>query len=234
MKVIFFSDIHGNKYALDSFLNNIANYKADKVIFCGDIFGYYYHQNDIINKFRNNNISCILGNHDKFFLDIVDGKLDENVLINKYGNTYKGIKDRIAKENIQFLRTLKKHLILKYNNINIGVFHGSPIKELDGRIYPDTEIEDTSKYECYDYVILGHTHHKMVKKIKNTTIINPGSLGQQRDGRGCSYVILDFNLNCFEFKTVEYNIETLVSDIDFFDKGNEKLKEVLFRKNNKY
>lgn len=230
MKIAFFSDIHGNIYSFNSFLEDICNININKVIFCGDIFGYYYYCNDIINKIRENNFFSILGNHDKMFLDIIDKKIDEVSLINKYGNSYRNIVNKISISNIQYLRTLNTHFIFKCSNKKIAVFHGSPYNELDGRIYPDTKITNTELYEKYDYVILGHTHHKMVKKTNNTIILNPGSLGQQRDGKGTSYLILDLEKNNFEFRIVRYNVNDLIKDIDLFDYGNNSLKEVLLRK----
>ena len=41
MIIIAFSDVHGNSDALEVFLNEIKHEKYDKIVFCGDIFGYY-------------------------------------------------------------------------------------------------------------------------------------------------------------------------------------------------
>jgi putative phosphoesterase len=230
MKIIFFSDIHGNKYVLPPLLNAIKKEKSDQIIFCGDIFGYYYYQNEIIDCFKKNNFITLLGNHDQYFLDILNENINIDNLINKYGNSYKDIKNKITKENVQFLKKLKPNYEFKADNYNIGVFHGSPDDPLEGRIYPDTKIEQAKNYEHYNYVILGHTHHKMEKKVQSTIILNPGSIGQQRDGKGCSYLILDTKKNKYEFKTIKFAINKLIQDIDIYDQGNSKLKEVLLRK----
>lgn len=231
MKIIFFSDIHGNKYVLPQFLDAIKKEKPDQVIFCGDIFGYYYYQNEIIDIFKKNNFITLLGNHDQYFLDILKGNADIKYLIERYGNSYKKIQDKITKENIQFIKKLKPYYKFKIDGHNIGVFHGSPDDPLNGRVYPDTKIEQTKEYKKYEYVILGHTHHKMERKIGSTVVLNPGSIGQQRDGKGCSYLILNTNKNKYEFKTIEFNPNKLIKDIEFYDQNNDKLKEVLFRKN---
>lgn len=231
MKIIFFSDIHGNKYVLQPLLDSIEKENADKVIFCGDIFGYYYYQNEIIDIFKKQNFIMLLGNHDKNFLDIIDGNANTQGLIEKYGNSYKNIENKISIDNTKFLRELKSQYEMNIDNLRIGVFHGSPYDSLNGRVYPDTNIRQQKKYERYDYVILGHTHHKMEKKINSTIILNPGSIGQQRDGQGCSYLVLDTKEREHFFKIIEFNIDFLVKDIDKYDDGNLKLKEVLYRKN---
>ncbi|NMH70527.1 metallophosphoesterase family protein [Bacillus sp. RO3] len=230
MKIVFFSDIHGNKYVLPSFLKAMEKENPDYIIFCGDIFGYYYYQNEIINVFRDKKYITLLGNHDQYFLDIVYGHIDQQELIDKYGNSYYNIQSKITKDNISFIKNLKPYYELNLNDCNIGVFHGSPSNPLNGRVYPDTEITDVQEYKKYDYVILGHTHHKMARKLDSTIILNPGSIGQQRDGKGCSYLILDVSSSRYEFKTVDYEIEELIKDINQHDQGNPKLKEVLLRK----
>lgn len=230
MKIVFFSDIHGNKYVLRPFIESLKNDNPENVVFCGDIFGYYYHQNEIIDIFRQETFTVLLGNHDKNFLDIIDGKIDVSKLIHKYGNSYYNIEQRISDQNIEFLRKLKPCYEFQSDNCRIGVFHGSPYDYLMGRVYPDTEIIQEERYSKYDFVILGHTHHKMVRRVGPTTILNPGSIGQQRDGKGCSYLVLNTADKSYQFKTINYDVSKLVKDIELYDSGKDELKEVLFRR----
>ena len=230
MRLAFFSDIHGNKYVLEPFLKSIEFEKIDQIIFCGDIFGYYYFQNEIMDVFRREGFITLLGNHDQYFLDILAGLVLEEELIDKYGNSYKNIAGRISDVNINYLQLLpRKHEIIT-ENTGIGVFHGSPNDFLNGRVYQDTEIANAELYNKYDFVVLGHTHHKMVRKIGKTLILNPGSIGQQRDGKGCSYLILDTGSGEVAFKIIEYDVTKLIEDINVFDPRNNKLKEALLRK----
>ena len=232
MRIAFFSDIHGNKYVLEDFFKKVSSLGIDQLVFCGDIFGYYYYQNEIIDCFRKlSNLSCVLGNHDQFFLDLLEHKRDEATLVSKYGNSYKNIEKKISPSNVSFIKHAKKSLVLEDQFTKIGVFHGSPNNLIDGRIYPDTILEP-NLFSPYSHVILGHTHHKMVRNINATIVINPGSIGQQRDGRGCSFLVLDTNSGIFDFHTVNYPIDLLLADIDHFDNGNPKLRDVLLRKSN--
>lgn len=118
--------------------------------------------------------------------------------------------------------------------MHLAFVHGSLDDPLNGRIYPDTEINDYRKYEGLDYVFMGHTHHKMKKVLPGGTIlINPGSIGQQRDGKGCSYVIFDTVKRTDILYNVDYNREYLAADIEAHDESaemREKLLEVLYRK----
>ncbi len=231
MNLLLFSDIHGNNHAFDAFVKILSTQnKQYKLLFLGDFIGYYYGVNKIISYCRENDISCLLGNHDKYFLDILDGKLSLKKHVEKYGRSYEIALDTVSKENISFLRRLDKNRILTSANKKVYICHGSPLDNLEGRIYPDT---DLSKFETavkgFNYVVTGHTHYKMIRSYGSTIFLNPGSLGQQRDGKGCSYMILDLEKDVYSFHTVDYSITSLEKEIDQYDSDRKGLKEVLRR-----
>ena len=232
MKLLLFSDIHGNNHAFDAFIKSLSTQKKQyNLLFLGDFIGYYYGANEIISYCRENNISCILGNHDKYFLDILDGKRSLERYVKKYGHSYEIALNTVSKENISFLRRLDKNRILTSANKKVYICHGSPLDNLEGRIYPDT---DLSVFETvvkgFNYVVTGHTHHKMIGSYGPTVFLNPGSLGQQRDGKGCSYMILDLEKDAYSFHTVDYAITILENEIGLYDAGRAEFKEVLRRR----
>ncbi len=235
MKIIFFSDAHGNRYAIDQFFEDVKTMAYDRIIFGGDIFGYYYEQEYILSVLKRKNVHCLLGNHDRMFLDLIESRGSESALVKKYGNSYKDIGMKISKKNIDFLYSLQSRYEIQIDGLSLCFVHGTVEDPLDGRIYPDTEIEDMSGYEKFDFVFAGHTHHKMVKKLRcGCTIINAGSIGQQRDGRGCSYVIFDTINRSWNFKVCSYSKDKLLRDINENEETvvmRERLGEVLLRRN---
>jgi putative phosphoesterase len=43
-----------------------------------------------------------------------------------------------------------------------------------------------------DIILLGHTHLPMIRRIGNQTVVNPGSVGQPRDGDPrASYAVIE-------------------------------------------
>lgn len=237
MKICFFSDIHGNGYAFDAFLKEMERRKPDKIIFGGDFAGYYYDADRIISKMRELRFTCVLGNHDKMLLEVLDGERDLSPLTERYGSSYEMLVRKLLKENEQFLRSLPLFYEMEADGVKLGFFHGSPRDFLNDRIYPDTEITDNTEialFEKYDYVFSGHTHHKLVKQFGKTIVINPGSAGQQRDGKGTSYVLFDTEKREWEICSFPYDIDSLEADIDSLETESEdrkkKLKEVLRRK----
>lgn len=230
MKICFFSDIHGNIYSLNSFIEVTVKQDIDMFIFGGDFFGYYYYANDCIDKIRSlPNCRSVLGNHDQYFLDLLHGNLTEDVLITKYGNSYSDIVSKISQDNINFVGSLPTSLEMLLDDKKIAFFHGSPNGSAVDRVYPDTDLSLVESGN-YDVCFLGHTHHKMIRYKDNTLIINPGSVGQQRDGKGVSYIIYDTSRHKCDFFTFEYDKRKLLDDIDFYDGYDCRFKEVILRK----
>lgn len=230
MKICFFSDIHGNLYALEEFLTKSKELEIDQYIFCGDIFGYYYEQDAVISKLKNiNGLFSLKGNHDQYYLDICLGLENEDRLVKKYGSSYKNITTKISVENKKFVENMMDSLVFNFGGKRIGVFHGSPMDPGNGRVYPDTDLLESDGYTNYDYVVLGHTHYRMVRHIGSTTVINPGSIGQPRDKNGFSFVTLTIPNGEIEFHEITWNKNELVKDIEINDMGNAKLIDILYR-----
>ena len=229
MKIVVFSDIHGNLEAFKKFLKDISAIKVDFYIFCGDIFGYYYNQNEIINILKKmNNLFYVIGNHDKMFLDLLDKKVSLKKIVEKYGKSYEMSLINIDHNNIEFLRSMPENIEIVIDNKKIYVCHGTIEDNINGRLYPDNNIliPDTLKV---DYIIYGHTHYRMNKQISGTKIINPGSLGQPRDGFNNSYLIIDTERDTEVFRTIDYSKNKLLNQINNFDPHNRYLKDILFR-----
>lgn len=226
-----FSDVHGNYDAFKVFTDELKSLQPDLVLFGGDVVGYYYKPNEILDFMRGNDFKCVLGNHDKNYLDIVDKKINSVDLANKYGSSYLNLIKDISEENLNFIRGWPEKLELTVQNKKILMVHGSPNDHLNGRIYPDSELECYKEiFEEYDYVLLGHTHHKINKVIGRTKIINSGSLGQQRDGKGCSYTILDLGKGTEVNRVVNYPVNLLEYEVLKKDSAFKRNFEVLFRK----
>ena len=69
----------------------------------------------------------------------------------------------------------------------------------------------------------------MLRMLGDTVFVNPGSLGQQRDGLGCSYILLDTTDKQVSFRTIAYDISALEALVDRYDAGNVRFTFVLRR-----
>jgi predicted phosphodiesterase len=80
-----------------------------------------------------------------------------------------------------------------------------------------------------DVICVGHTHHPYVLEVGDKLVINPGSVGQPRDGdpRAAYAVIEDFRV---DLKRAEYPVEETVAVIHASglpDPAKELLADVL-------
>src|SRR5207247_9426411 len=63
-----------------------------------------------------------------------------------------------------------------------------------------------------DVICVGHTHHPYVLEVGNKLVINPGSVGQPRDGDPrAAYAIIENQR--VELKRVEYPVEDTVRTV---------------------
>ncbi|MDA9355320.1 metallophosphatase family protein [Amylibacter sp.] len=231
MKLLIVSDIHGNINTFQKFCDlHIKRFMDHKVIFLGDFYGYYYDSNEIVKICIDRKYKCILGNHDKYFLDVINEKTLLSDLIEKYGISYQLALNEATSEIVNFIKSLPLEIEINVGDLKILLCHGSPLDKLNGRIYPDTNLyKFKDQFKSYDIIITGHTHHKLARKIDNCLFLNPGSLGQQRDGAGCSFLSLDLLKRSYKFHEIKYNLLSLEQNIKNNDPLRSDMVEVLRR-----
>lgn len=231
MRLLVFSDLHGNSYALDAFLDKLCQESYDRLIFCGDIFGYYYNQHEIIERLDQlENLIWLKGNHDEYFLQLFNGEREEDGLIEKYGHSYSDISKRFSKSECEKIEKRKSEYVIFEQGCKIGIFHGTPQDSVEGRLYPRDAIEEPQIYQQYDIVILGHTHCRMKRFSGDTLIVNSGSLGQPRDGSGYGYAVVNTSEKAVRFENITLDTTALYRQIDQYDPELKKLKSVLERR----
>lgn len=228
MKIGIFADVHGNIYAFEKMLKSLKKESVELYVFCGDICGYYYYQNEIIDILRGmNNLICVAGNHDRMFLRILHDKAFSEEYRTLYGKSSCLLKENIKKENLEFLENMPDRYVL--DDHGIAIFHGSPWDNLNGYVYPTDSLKRFEELP-YKYILLGHTHYPMSRSLKSVNIINPGSCGQSRDYRDLSYAILDLQQEGVEFKRTQYDVDSMIKDVRKHNEENSYLVTVLQRR----
>lgn len=176
MKIGIIADIHSNLRALEAVLKNFKKQRVDKIFCLGDMIGYYHNPIEVINLLRSIKASCILGNHEAYLLGY------KKCPIKKWRLCFLDlVKEKLTVHQFNWLKELPDSLELTINSKKMAFFHGSPWDHLEGYIYPDFNGFEKFHKLNYNFIFLGHTHHKMFKVCRNTRIVNPGSCGQPRD-----------------------------------------------------
>ncbi len=229
---IVFSDIHGNSEALSFFLKAEPFEEGKQYIFLGDLAGYYYDPALCMEQLRAiPNLISVRGNHDEKYIDAYEDEERTAKICEKYSSAYRD-KDPAV---LAFLRSLPVREKITCGCTEILIQHGSPDDSVRGRLYPDTTLPvfpDNRKR----VILTGHTHYRMVRREGNTLWLNPGSLGQPRDGKGFSYAALWIDEESgnaeVDFRTVTPDLSGLEKMIKERDPDRPYLIEVLHRGEN--
>ncbi|MFC6617918.1 metallophosphoesterase family protein [Deinococcus radiophilus] len=239
MRALILSDIHANKPALDAVIDHAymdgARYGA--VFSLGDALGYGPHPREVLEVLRGLNAQCLLGNHDLGLLQLVDGQrtatvgTGTQVLVWQIG--------RLSERDLRFVRTWKD--VIEEPHLGARLRHGSPLSLNE---YTDLNAARRSFREWGGTLALvGHTHvpaafatlqgtdaewmrHQplAIPEIKSSirypvppkarVILNPGSIGQPRDGDPrAAYGVYDTERRCFEVFRVPYDVDQTQRDL---------------------
>ncbi len=228
MKICIFSDIHGNGPAFNAAYGMITSEKADINIFLGDLCGYYYDQMEILDRLTAiPKLSAVKGNHDHIFLGIISGDSELGVTyMKKYGCSMENLLNNDTTGLVRWLSGLPESCAVA--DTAMSCYHGSPWDLMEGYVYPDSRLDRFLDYPEL-YFLLGHTHYPMVRRIGDKFIINPGSLGQPRNGGWPTYAVLDYHSMKVSIKEVIYDKSELLRRIEKVGGDNAYLKSILGR-----
>jgi predicted phosphodiesterase len=221
LKYLIVSDIHGNWEALTAVLADAAG-QYDAVLCCGDIVGYGADPNRVVDWVRANAQLAIRGNHDRACASLI-GIDWFNPLAQAATRWTNSV---LLEENRVWLEALPMGPAeVEY----FQIVHGSPLDE-DEYLLNVTEAAQAFAYSQAAIAFFGHTHiqcafeHSRMRtwrvspaELKRDTqlqdtsayLINPGSVGQPRDGDPrAGYLLFDSTSRMLALRRVAYDIPT--------------------------
>jgi putative phosphoesterase len=232
MKIGVLSDIHGNHYALKEVLNDARLENVNRLIILGDLVGYYYYPNLVLDLISEWGFDIIKGNHEEILFNILDHPKSIELINNKYGTGHQCAIDKLNDIQLNFLRSLPETKSIIINGVSILMTHGSPWSK-DLYIYPDADKEIVKKFDNfnYDFILFGHTHYACSFKTANGFALNPGSVGQSRQNGGKAYwSIIDTINKSYQFKITDYDATALKKEILEKDPKSRYNYDILERK----
>ena len=211
MKVLVVSDIHSNLAALDAVLDDAGRW--DAAISAGDTVGYGPNPEECVERLYFKGFRCVAGNHDRAVstveTDWFNDDAQEAIRINR---------GQLSWGSLGWLGKLPTELKIEFDGFKVSVYHGSPTEPLTSYIYPETaevHAEEYLRLTDSDIILLGHTHIPYRIERKGRLMLNPGSVGQPRDGDPrASYLILETDPLRAEHRRVEYSIDATAEAID--------------------
>jgi predicted phosphodiesterase len=219
MKVGVISDIHGNHYALEAVLKMAKKDGIGKLLVLGDIVGYYYHPEIVLDMLSKWDYEIIKGNHEVILQNLKENKINPEVLKEKYGRGHELALKNMDSATQRWLFSLPSQKSILIDNISFQLNHGSP-SSIEEYIYPDSPLEQLEKCDSseHDFVLIGHSHYSFSFRCKNSTLINCGSVGQSRLKGGMAFwAIINTANKCHEIKATPYNTSALLEEIKKFE-----------------
>lgn len=178
MKIGIISDVHCNHVGLLQALDVLGD--VDELICLGDSIYEYRFSNEVVRILRDRGAHSILGNHEEGFLGPQGVRAREP--------------DWIDRSLLQWLAARPNRLELNAGGKRLLVVHSTPWEPRGIYVYPHSSLLERFGEADADFVLYGHTHHQLVRRIGKVLIINPGSAGEARDssnGRQLSCAMLD-------------------------------------------
>jgi predicted phosphodiesterase len=216
MRIAVLSDIHANLAALEAVRDDLP--EVDETWVLGDIVGYGPQPNEVIQLLQEMGARSVLGNHDGAAIGMVNANEfnpDAKTAIEWTAT----VLDANAKA---YLATLPSVRV----SGDLTAVHGSPRDPVWEYITsPAIAAANLGHFETW-LCLFGHTHLPVIFRADDgrmgivgaepgapirldarRALINPGSVGQPRDGIPASaYAILDDREATAEFRRVEYDI----------------------------
>ncbi len=178
MRIGIVSDIHSNEQGLQLALDGMGD--VDELLCLGDAIFEYKFSNEVVGLLKERKAHVILGNHEEGFLSEAGRRARE--------------RPGIDPDLLQWLADQPHRRTLAFGGCKILMVHSTPWEPRGTYVYPHSAHLERFADADADFVMYGHTHAQVVRRIGKVTIVNPGSAGDARDhnnGRQLSYGVLD-------------------------------------------
>jgi putative phosphoesterase len=212
MRILVISDIHGNRAALEA----VATVPHDAVICLGDIVGYGPDPAACTRWVQRHSGWTVQGNHDRAIGDEVPPRCRPDFAWLAEAVT-PWTRSQLAPEDFTFLRGLPRWTVHVIDGVRVACVHARPSDPLYGYLPPDREVWARELESVVaDLVLVGHTHLPLDFTIGRQRLVNPGSVGQPKDGdpRAAFAVVVDGEP---QLGRIEYDVEQTVAALKASD-----------------
>jgi putative phosphoesterase len=211
MRIAIISDIHGNLTALDAVLADLRQQKPDLVLHGGDVPYGGSNPAEVIDCVVHEGWKGVLGNTDEMLWDN-SARPGLEAYAPKLKPLFKALFDvcgpatrkMIGESRMAWLRALPMELRFE----NLVLMHAGP-----GNVWrapmdtaDDAELQNTYAQLNAWIVVYCHIHRPFIRKVRNMTVCNTGSVGSPYDGDPrSSYLMITDGQPAI--RRVDYDIE---------------------------
>jgi diadenosine tetraphosphatase ApaH/serine/threonine PP2A family protein phosphatase len=219
MRVAVVSDIHSNLHALEAVLAAIDTEGPDELWCLGDLVGYGPRPNECCATVAERADVCLGGNHDL----AVRGTIDLEEFGGEAAVAARWTRDVLEPQSQKILDGLEPAGTAQ----DVALYHGSARDPIWEYVLSDESALASLELADSPLVLVGHSHVALqvvesagelaggvapagteVELGGVRALLNPGSVGQPRDGDPrAAYLLLDLDARQASFRRVEYDIE---------------------------
>ena len=230
MRVAVLSDIHANRQALAAVASDIERQGVDEIWCLGDVVGYGASPLECLEWVEKRANLVIKGNHDHA---VASGEMAWfNPVAAQAARWHAQV---LSPPDRARLYAWPEEVARRIDGMRILLVHGSPDDPLHEYVRPGDAHAGVRRWDgVADLILMGHTHvpflaspdgphkparpwkgngfHETVQPVATSpaspALLNPGSVGQPRDGDPrASYLILDLDNRTGELRRVAYDVE---------------------------
>ena len=227
MRVAVISDVHGNLHALDAALAALESEGADRIWCLGDVVGYGPEPNACCARVRERADACLVGNHDLGVL----GVLDLGDFSHDAAESARWTRSVLDADSREWLASLEPSA--RMNDAEAELYHASPRDPVWEYVLDHEAMAAGLAYTSAPVVLVGHSHVPIAAGLRDGRLtgshapegtavdlstgrwlLNPGSVGQPRDGDPrAAYLVLDLGAGFARFARAAYSIEATQREI---------------------
>lgn len=231
-RIAVLADIHGNAEALESVLRSARKAGATELLVLGDLVGYYYQPERVLELLSGWSSTIIRGNHEDLLGEwLVGDPAVRHAMRSKFGSGFAACEERLSPAAMSWLGELPHPLPFSHDGTRALLAHGHPAA-IDRYVYPDGVEDALSEKDVglADLIWLAHTHYPMDATQSGVRICNPGSVGQPRDrDPRASWAVWEPAANEVTWNRTSYDQSALLREIEKRDPDVSYLGHVLTR-----
>ena len=217
-RVAVISDVHANRHALDAVLAAVAEEEPEAVWCLGDLVGYGPSPNECCTVVAAHADLCLCGNHDL----VVLGGLELYDFAGDAAVAAAWTRTVLEADAREFLASLEPSA----SQAGVELYHGSARDPVWEYVLSEEAAWATLEATDAPLVLVGHSHVALAISLEGDTLggglapdgteidlgsgrwlLNPGSVGQPRDGDPrAAYLILEPGRSA-RFRRVDYDLE---------------------------
>ncbi len=203
MRILLISDIHANFPALEAIAGRFPPESFDLILNGGDTLVYGPFPNQTIDWLRSYRVLSILGNTDRYIIDLLQGKTFTKPRKAEKRIMYGWTAAALSAENRAWLLEQPESRTISGAGRRHGcgaseilsMYHGSPA-DPDEFLFADTPVcrfRELAELTATPLVTVGHSHNQFHIQVGDIHFLNPGSVGRMFDGKvsgGCAVITI--------------------------------------------